>query len=356
MRYYSIQIGGGATYTSLNGDGSTNPNALQVEIDLPVVSAHLPFGDALVKIWGVPLSTLSQANNLINKSISVYGGFAKGLPLANPAQAGLLAQGYILNAFGNWIDTDQWLALIIRAGDAPTGNSSITGGTPNPKNLSLVWPQGQTMGTAIKSALTTAYPDFSVNSNISSILVFPESQYGHYPDLTSFAQWANETSKAIIGGTNYPGVSIVPFQKTFNVFDGMGGSGSSSPSTSGSSAATFPSQAGSTTTPGGNSAQINFDDLIGQPSWQNAPLINFKCAMRADLKVGQSVKMPQTLVTNSAQAQGFLVNQKVAFQGSFFIQSMRHIGNFRQSDAGAWVTVFDAYPTQQSANTGASTS
>ena len=329
MRYYSIQIAGGKTYTSLT-NGSPNPSALQVELDIPVISADLPTGDALVKIWGIPLDDIKQSNNLINKSVQVFGGFQPGLPLATAAaaNAGLLVQGYILNAYGNWIDTDQWLALIIRAGPAPTGNSSITGGTPNPKNVAYNWPQGNTMATAIQNALTTAFPGFTVNMNISPNLVFPESQQGHYQNLTQFAQYVKQTSRAIIGGSNYAGVSIVLTQKTFNVFDGVG---------SGSSNSTSPKA-------------IAFQDLIGQPSWQNAPLINFKCAMRADLKVGAAVTLPKTIVTNSAQAQGFLVNQQVAFQGTFNLQSMRHIGNFRQSDAGSWVTVFDAYPLTQAAN------
>jgi hypothetical protein len=32
-------------------------------------------------------------------------------------------------------------------------------------------------------------------------------------------------------------------------------------------------------------------------------------------------------------------------QGSFFVSSIRHVGNFRQAQADAWVTVFDATPT-----------
>jgi hypothetical protein len=290
VRYYSIQMAGGQTYTSLLPSGATNPGALQVEFDIPLIAADLPTGDASVKIWGVPLMTIGQTNNLINKSVQVFGGFAKGLPLANPAQAGLLVQGYILNAFGNWIDTDQYVVLIIRAGAAPTGNSSLTGGTPNPLNVAFNWPQGQPMSTAIQNALTTAYPGYTVNMNISSNLVFSENQQGHYQNLTQFAQYVKKTSIAIIGGANnYAGVSIVLTQQTFNVFDGMGsGSTSSGARSPGSS----PFSGSTSTTPAPTA--IAFQDLIGQPSWQNAPLINFKCAMRADLKVGTQITLPET--------------------------------------------------------------
>ena len=89
-----------------------------------------------------------------------------------------------------------------------------------------------------------------------------------------------------------------------------------------------------------------FQDLIGQPTWIEAPFIQFKTMMRADLKVGDQVTLPKTLVTNSAQAQSSLINQQVAFQGKFQIQTIRHVGNFRQATGDAWVTVFDAFPLQ----------
>jgi hypothetical protein len=45
------------------------------------------------------------------------------------------------------------------------------------------------------------------------------------------------------------------------------------------------------------------DAIVDQPTWIEAPSIQFKTMMRADLKVGDQVSLPQTLVTNSAQAQ-----------------------------------------------------
>jgi hypothetical protein len=73
--------------------------------------------------------------------------------------------------------------------------------------------------------------------------------------------------------------------------------------------------------------------------------------MRADLKVGSQVSLPKTQVSNTQAAQSSLVNQKVAFQGNFQLQSMRHIGNSRQPDGNSWVTVFEAFPLQQAGAT-----
>jgi hypothetical protein len=103
MRYYRIEIDGGSTVFTSYENGQNIPGALQVELDIPVAAMHSPGNaGAFVKIWGVPLSMISQASNLNNKAIKVYGGFQKGLPLANPKQAGLLVQDYTYQSFGNW--------------------------------------------------------------------------------------------------------------------------------------------------------------------------------------------------------------------------------------------------------------
>lgn len=318
MRYYSIEIEGGKTYTSFQ-NGSTIPGALNVEIDIPVIAYDLPMGGALIRIWGISLQDIGQASDNNNKNIKVFAGFQKGLPLANPKQAGLILQGYIFQAYGNWISTDQTLDFIVLAGSAPgTGASKTT------KNLAFNWKAGTQLKDAINTTLTTAYPGFTADINIDSKLVLPQDAPGYYTNLTQFSQFIRNVSKGIIGGQTYQGVSITLQEKKFAVFDG-------------------------TTAAKAGPKQIDFKDLIGQPTWIDAPSIQFKCAMRADLKVGDVVKMPQTQVTNSAQAQTSLVNQKVAFQGSFQISVMRHVGNFRQPDSNAWVTVFNAFPTTKAA-------
>jgi hypothetical protein len=328
MRYYRIEIDGGLVYTSFDGR-VTNPAALQVEMDLPVAPFASPASTgAFVKIWGIPLSDISQSKNLRFKNIKVFGGFQKGLPLANPAQAGLLVQGYIFQAFGNWIGVEQSLDLIIAAGPPPAdiNNPSV------PPNLSFNWKQGQNMGDAIKSTLATAYPTFTSKVNVNSNLTLPADEPSFYHSLEEFARYIKSASKSIIKTDTYPGVDIKLEGKTFTVYDNTPPA-SSSTSTAGSTKGTPPDKS------------VAFQDLIGQPTWIEAPLIQFKTMMRADLKVGDQVTMPQTLVTNTAQAQSSLINQEVAFQGKFH-SSIRHVGNFRQATADAWVTIFEAAPLQ----------
>lgn len=312
MRYYKIEIEGGKTYESFS-NGKNLPGALNVELDIPVIAYDLPMGGALVRIWGISLQEISQAQDNNNKSIKVFAGFQKGLPLANPSQAGLILQGYIFQSYGNWIGTDQTLDFIVLAGSAPASKAQPA------RNLAFNWKSGTKLKDAIQTTLTTAYPGFTADINIDDKLVLPNDAPGFYTSLTQFSQYVRQVSRAIIGGETYQGVSITLQEKKFAVFDG--------------------------TAANNNTKQIDFKDLIGQPTWINAPSIQFKCAMRADLKVGEVVKLPKTQVTNSSAAQSSLVNQKVAFQGDFQISSMRHVGNFRQGDASAWVTVLEAFPT-----------
>jgi hypothetical protein len=337
MRYYSITIQdpktgqvvtppgftgllGGATYTSYI-NGQTLPGAWNVELDIPVIDAATSQGFGLIRVWGISLQEIGQANNLNGKNIKIYGGMQKGLPLANPAQAGLLVSGTIFQAFGNWVGVDMTLDLVIMPG--PAGTASNPGGIGTlkaPKNIVLNWKAGTPLGQALQNALQTAYPGANVSVNINSSIVSPGDQIGYYPTLEQLAQYVRQASKDIVKTANYAGVSIVPLPNGgFSAFDG--------------SAA-----------PSGTPKMIAFQDLIGQPTWLEAPNISIKTMMRADLSVGQQITLPPTLTINTQAAASSLVNQKAAFQGGFTIISLRHVGNFRQSTADAWVTVIEGAP------------
>lgn len=305
---------GDQTYTSFVNN-QTLPNAWNVELDLPVISADLPMGGAWVRIWGISLQEISQASDLNNKLIEIRGGMQKGLPLANPAQSGLLASGYILQAFGNWVGTAMTLDLIIYPGSGPNGLGTLA----KPRNLVLNWKAGTQLSQALNQALKTAYPDRTLTVNISSKLVRGNDEVAFFPTLTQLAQYVRETSRSIVTDASYAGVAIVPGDKDISVYDG-------------------------TATSQPTVTQINFQDIIGQPTWIESPLIYVKTVMRADLKVGGQIKLPQTVVVNTVQAKSNLSNQQLSFQGSFVVTELRHIGNYRQPSGESWVTVLNAAP------------
>lgn len=333
MRYYSIIISdpdsgaivkpkslaglsSDATYTSFV-NGVSLPGALNVELDIQVYDLATPNGASWVRVWGISLEEIGQANDLVGKSISVFAGMQKGLPLAKPKQAGLILQGSILKSWGNWIGTDQTLDMIV---------VGALGSQAAPKNLIHNWKKGTPLADAITSTLKTAFPKYTVNVAISSKLILAEDDVGYYHTAGQYAQYVQEMSRSIIGG-NYPGVYILLAETTFSVYDLT-----------------------ATKTP----IAIAFEDLIGQPTWIDPQTVQFKCAMRHDITVGDFITFPKdqntsrngqipvTTTVQSALPFGDPRKSKSIFQGTFYISEARHLGNFRQPDAASWVSVFNA--------------
>lgn len=341
MRYYNIVITNPANgqvmkqYTSFPNN-VTDPGALNIEIDIPVAAFASPAGggssSAYVRIWGISLADIAQAANLNFMGIAIYAGMQKGLPLANPAQAGLIVEGTIFQSFGNWIGTDMTLDLILQPGTPTTvppaafspGTGSAAPGTgtaANPKNIVVNWKAGTSLAQAIANTLSTAFPGFRQEISISSNLVLAHDEVGYYQSLTQFAQFVKEKSTDVVnpaGATAYQGVDILLTQSTFKVYDG---------------------------TTQQMPTQIQFQDMIGQPTWIDSLTIQVKCVMRADIGVGDWIKLPPAVVVVTNAAASSLVNLKSAFQGAFMVINVRHVGNFRQPDASDWVTVFECVPT-----------
>lgn len=319
MRYYTIEISDQISgtiirrFTSLSVQGVTDLGALNVELDIPVFPYAQPIGGAFIRVWGVSLQTISQASDFNGRAFKIFGGMAKGLPLANPQQSGLLAQGFIQQAFGNWQDTNQTLDMVVQAG---------TGTVDAPANLILNWRKGQALSEAIQNTLNTAYPGYTVKVNISSRLVLDYDQVAYYQTISEFAGNLRVITQAILGG-EYRGVEIILREKQFIVYDGT-----------------------SPTTP----KQIKFTDLIGQPTWINPGQIQIKAVMRADVSLGDYVKLPPGQILTTAQSYS-QYKQGSVFQGTFQIDSVRHLGNFRQPDANSWVTVFDMHQVAQQTGT-----
>lgn len=310
-RYYSIQIlepdgTQFALYTSFP-NGKTDTGALQVEFDIPITTLATPIGAASVKIWGVPLQTIGQASDFNGKQMKVFAGMQKGLPLANPAQAGLILQGSINQSFGNWIGNNQWIEFVVVTNGAMLDEQL---------NITLSWAKGATLASAIEQNLAVAAPTYSVVTAISDKLVLGADEHGYYTSMTQFAQYIKQVSANIIGGA-YQGVDVLISEKTFKVFDG---------------------------TTQADPFVINFNDLIGQPTWIDPGNIQVTTVMRADLEPTDYIKLPPGQVTTSASNQS-QYRDKSVFQGAFMINEMRHIGNFRQADALAWITVMNCSPT-----------
>lgn len=323
MRYYAIVVSNATNGKPIQGaDGSSfgpyssqingvnNPGALDIIFDIPIFTFDTIAGAGYLKILGIGLPVMGQSSQFNGANIQFYAGMQKGLPLASsqPTPA-LVLESVIMQAYGTWEGTQQSLDFQIFGA---FGNALL------PKNIVLKWMPGQDLVAAVTQTLTTAFPGSKITTAVKNPIMLPfEMQPGYFQSVGQFAEWVMATSMAIVGN-NYTGLRINRTITGFNIFDG---------------------------TTMGTPKQINFTDLIGQPTWINFTTINFKTVLRGDIAVGDYIKMPNAIVLNTPQAFSQFRDGPI-FQGSFLVTSVRHIGHYKQSSADSWVTVFEAQSMQ----------
>jgi hypothetical protein len=344
VRYYSLHLtdpktgqsiipnpaggftrGTGPTFSSLaklpfTGQIVPDPGALNLELDCPISQLAKPQGAARLKIWGPGLQMLGQASQLAGMNVTLSAGMSAGLPLANPAQAGVILRGVVFASYGNWQGTNQTLDMLVLPG--PPGTTSNIFDRP----VSFFWPAGTPLADAINAALQATLPEFKHVVLISPSLTLPNDEAGFYQNPSQWASYIlglTQPLGAQLLGFSYAGVQIVATGDVIYVFDGT--------------------QKGSPLT------QLQFQDLIGQPTWVSGTQVQFSTVLRADLGVGNVVKFPTgilapyALTSPAAAVPGNVpVNSKIAFQGEFVVNEAHHFGNFRDSDADSWVTAFKA--------------
>ncbi|HXB13972.1 MAG TPA: hypothetical protein VNZ45_18425, partial [Bacteroidia bacterium] len=134
-------------------NGQNDPGALDIDFDI-TVTAGAPVGSLTIK--GITQSDISQATYLTGARIQIFAGFTEGLPLANNQvlHQGLICDGQIYPAFGNWTGNDLSLTFIIKP-----GNQTGIGGPTDPKNIVHNLQKNVPLSSAIQQALTTAFPN-----------------------------------------------------------------------------------------------------------------------------------------------------------------------------------------------------
>jgi hypothetical protein len=323
MRAYAIEVynADGSLMQAFNSvvNGKIDRGALQVEFDIPVTAQASPISGAGVKIWGVGIDLIKQSSDFNGKTIKVYGGLFTGLPLAtksyNLNQYGLLAQGTIYQAYGNWIGKDQWIQFVLLS----NGLTDITA----KQNVSFNWSAGSSLKDALQTTLSNAAPTYSISGiNISPRLILPADEAGQYDNLITFAQYVKNLSQQILGTPTstppYLGVDILVQNGVITVSD-----------------QTQPTQ--------NPNKQVLFTDLVGQPTYINPGEIQVTTIMRHDIQPFDIITLPNTVVTIAPGDPGTQIDKSV-FSGDFVVAQARHIGNFREPDALAWISTFDCVP------------
>lgn len=319
MRYYdltlSTQATAGAAYRVVkqwtsHPNGKYDPGAQNIEFDMPITPFTTPSGNSTIIIEGISLSDLQQDRQFTGLNLELKAGMGSGLALSNPLQAGTIATGTVWQSFGNWQGTEMALSLIITPSEIYIDS---------PGNVILNWRKGTKLSTALKQTFATAYPNNKVVMNISDTLVANQDVIGMYASVSDLAQ-----PVADITGHMGHRVFITYHAGNFLIFD-------------------------DTYKPA--PIEIQFVDLVGQPTWIDVNIMQVKLIMRSDISVGARIKMPKGLqnapglVLTTGTSLPSSVKYKSAFQGEFQIVEARQVGNFRTPDGTSWVTILNCAVT-----------
>ncbi|MBM1020722.1 hypothetical protein EIC82_01220 [Enterobacter sp. A11] len=334
MRYYEINIFDGDTlirqYSSLK-NGVYNPGALMVEFDIMRFGESTPAGETHLTVWGIGPKEMQQARqDLYGKRIQIFAGMSKGLPLAGVWDKKLAIDGTIFQVFGNWQGTELRLDFIIVAGPV----NSTTRGQIVPLQVTMPWSMGQKLSVALTQCFMTM-GGFTPNISISDRLTLNYDRPMFCGSLSELAKNLKAFSLSRIKDPGYTGVEIAVVNGTeIRVWDN---DYANQPDQNSKTSASVRSK---------NPVQINFNDLIGQPTWISFGVVSVVCVMRADIETGDHILMPEKarpMIQASSYSQ---FRDDSAFNGEFVVQSVRLLGNSRQPTAEAWITVIEAYPAE----------
>ena len=326
MKYYKLEItdkDGNSPLDSAGNpigpfDSSLTPGAgLHIVFDALITGYDVVNSGTEIIIFGVPVTMLRESAQLAGCQVSLFAGFSAGLPLANPGQAGLILSGQIYNPYANWLGTNQSLNLIVNP-------SPLLNDKGQAASITLDGKMGEKLSDVLNRALKAAYPTFAIEISISDELVLAEAGVGVYTRLTQLATTIRSQSFSFINRDDYTGVQMVMQDKTIRVFDNIKG------------------------TAGG--IQVLPQELLGQPTWIGPVSVSFKCPMRTDLRCGDSVELPQNIISGpgallavSSERSYSSLREQVNFSGKFLITSVRHVGEFLNPDnTNSWVTIYEA--------------
>jgi len=331
----------GAQWSSVV-NGVNDPGALDIDFDIEVTSGACA-GSLTIK--GITQDLISESTVFTGQRVQLFGGFTEGLPLAKDQvlHQGLIADGQIYPAFGNWTGTDLSLTFIVTPGN-PTG----LGGPTDPKNIIHNMPQGSQLSSAIQNALSTAFPDSQFIVNISNALTLNAPDQGYHQGLEQYMNYVKQLSHGILGTpttTGYQGVQAFPTGYGKYVITDFTGPG----------------------TP----IALQFEDLVGQPTWIDNNKIQVKTVLRADINSAMAggapvyITLPYRLLVNTQAAgaafsytsgQGantFEHGNVLLFTGAWVVNKLRHVGHYRQPTGESWVTIIEAASSSFSAGFGA---
>ena len=327
MRYYRLEITDSKGNPPLDSNGNqigpfdtteTPGRGLHIVFDALIAGYDVISSGTMIAVYGLPISMLSQSVQLSGYQLNLFAGFSAGLPLANPHQQGLIISGQIYNPYANWEGTDQSLNLIVNP-------SPLLNDKGQTFSITIDGKKGEKLSDVLQRSLTQAFPGFGIDIAISDKLVLVEDEIGVYNRVGQLASMIRSQSFAMINQDSYTGVQMVLQHQVIRVFDNTSANDNT-----------------------GN--MIAPQELIGQPTWIGPVSVSFKCPMRADLRCGDAVELPQNIISGSTsllsvntERSSTTARNAVNFSGKFLITSVRHVGQYLSPDSSnAWVTIYEA--------------
>jgi hypothetical protein len=322
MRYWKFTLEGAPRGGwSSHYNGQMDPGAPLVEFDITVGPQDQSGTAGFINVWGQPVSLIKASQSFYGKKYSLSVGMGPGLPFATAqsSQAGQIlgTAATITSVMSSFEGLTQYVGFGL--GGTPESKQTPPPFTASnqapPRNIVLNWRQGTPLSQALKQTLQTAYPEMKSTVSVSPQLVAPQDNIGFYESMSSLNSAIRAASRAILGPnlSQYGGVSIVMANGKIDAHD---------------------------QTQSSSSKQLQFTDLIGQPTFIQRNTIQVKTVMRGDLSIGNQITLPSNVILNVNGNLGEGVD--LAVQGSWLINNLRWVGNSRSPQGDAWCTIIEA--------------
>jgi len=152
---------------------------LDIAFDVNYTASDLIDPATVLTLPGVPVWVLRQAVQLVGGSVQLYAGFTDGLPLANARQQGEILNGRVVNAWGDWVGTNQALHVVVNPTVRPPTESETFSITVDGK-------EDEKLADVIMRALSDAYPEKEIQIAISENLTLAEEWRAVYYRVSQF--------------------------------------------------------------------------------------------------------------------------------------------------------------------------
>jgi hypothetical protein len=94
----------------------------------------------------------------------------------------------------------------------------------------------------------------------------------------------------------------------------------------------------------GDPFYIDAYELVGQPTWTNIREVTITVVMRAGIEVSDIIRLPPDIPyavgPNAMIPSVPQQKSRLTFSGTFMVQYIHYIGDFRNPDGRQWVTVY----------------